>query len=108
MADSNITSQALELLGRHFELPALDNEGSNEEEKARLLLIDLLTPVIRRMLDQSFEQLLNILYRIDLPEPKVVALLEQSAPEQVAANLTAAIVDRQLEKVRLREKYRNF
>ncbi|WP_339791307.1 hypothetical protein [uncultured Imperialibacter sp.] len=107
MAERDLANRTLELLNKHFEVPeGIEDTAADDEDKARSLLVEVLTPVIRRMLDQSFEQLLNVLYRIDLPEPKVISLLEESAPEHVAANLTAAIVDRQLEKIKLREKYR--
>ncbi len=111
MAEADLTHQALQLLNKHFEVEISEAsvDGSNaSQEEVRQRLIDLLKPEIRHMLDHSFEQLLHILYRIDLSEPKVIELLEKSAPGEVAANLTAAIVDRQMEKIKLREQYRNF
>lgn len=112
MPEEPFAGQALQLLSKHFDVPEsvsleLASQKQSTREEARSQLIRVLTPVIRKMLDQSFEQLIHILYRIDLSESKVVELLERSAPDRLATLLTEAIVDRQLEKVSLREKYRD-
>lgn len=113
MPDEPIAARALQLLSRHFELPErvadeLASPKSNSQQEARSQLVSALTPVVGNMLDQSFEQLIHTLYRIDLPEPIVVELLEKSPPARLATLLAEAIVDRQLEKVKWREKYRGF
>jgi hypothetical protein len=113
MPEEPIATQALQLLSKHFELPEgvsieLTSQEQGSREEARSQLIKVLTPVVSRMLDQSFEQLIHILYRIDLSESKVVELLEKSTPDKLATLLTEAIVDRQLEKAKWREKYRRF
>ena len=113
MPDELVVGQAIQLLSKHFELPdgvtlELISQKQSSKKEARSQLISELTPVVRKMLDQSFEQLIHILYRIDLSESKVVELIEKSAPDRLAELLTEAIVDRQLEKIELREKYRGF
>ncbi len=105
MNAERLTGQGLQLLERHFDLPGPAMDLA-EQTNPRLYLVQLLTPVVRRMLDQSFDQLLNVLYRIDLPEKRVMEILEQTPPDEVANCLSQAIVDRQLEKISLRERFR--
>lgn len=111
MTPDELGRQGWQLLAKHFELP--ENTGDEQVSvvmkdgtNPREYLVQLLTPSIKQMLDQSFDRLLNVLYRIDLPEKKVVEILEESPPDEVANRLSQAIVDRQLEKISLRERYR--
>lgn len=108
MASAEVSGQVLQLLGQHFELPAKETAFSNSQrEDHRELFVQALTPVVRRMLDVSFGELLQVLYRIDLSERQVADILEKSPPEQVAQHLSKAIVDRQFGKVEMRERYRS-
>lgn len=111
MTPDELSRQGWQLLAKHFELP--EKTGGDQSAVAttdgaspRDYLVQLLTPTVKQMLDQSFDRLLNVLYRIDLPEKKVVEILEQSPPDEVANCLSRAIVDRQLEKISLRERFR--
>jgi hypothetical protein len=108
MASAEVSVQVLQLLGQHFELPANEidfSKGQNENRREQF--VQALTPVVRRMLDVSFGELLQVLYRIDLSERQVAGILEKSPPDQVAQHLSKAIVDRQFGKVEMRERYRN-
>ncbi len=50
-------------------------------------------------------KLLNILYRIDLPEEKVKVVLAEADSGLIANELTDLIIARQLQKVESRIKY---
>lgn len=111
MTPDELSRQGVQLLAKHFELPESIGDGPvsvemPDEASSRDYLVQLLTPTIKHMLDQSFDRLLNVLYRIDLPERKVVEILEETPPDEVASRLSQAIVDRQLEKISLRERFR--
>jgi hypothetical protein len=69
------------------------------------LLRQQLTRWVSFMLDHEFGNLLNALYRIDLPEEKVKNVLALSPPEQLASDLATMILDRQIQKAVLRERY---
>lgn len=58
------------------------------------------------LLDHDFSRLIHALYRIDIPESEVNRLLSESPPGQVAANISAAIIHREKQKVISRQKYR--
>ena len=58
---------------------------------------------IRNMMDRDFQKLLNMLYRIDVDEQKTrLAFMD----EDPAVRLTELIIERELRKVKTREKYK--
>jgi len=65
-----------------------------------------LTNIIRYLLDKDFERLLRAMYRIDINEEKLKAVLASESPEDVAPNITELIIQRELQKVVTRRKYK--
>ncbi len=61
---------------------------------------------VTRLLENNPGLLMSILYRIDVPEPKVRHVLESEPPAVIVDRLTTLIIERQLEKVRIRRQYR--
>ncbi|HAA11160.1 MAG TPA: hypothetical protein DCE41_05425 [Cytophagales bacterium] len=62
---------------------------------------------VRYLLDENMEALLQLCYRVDLPESRVTEILSVSAPDAVAGDLAALILEREMQKVYYRAKYRN-
>ncbi|MBW3468960.1 hypothetical protein [Arthrospiribacter ruber] len=91
--------QAYISLTRDFELPPYSQQSKKEE------LVQLLTPVLKHLLDRDFERLLQICYKIDLGEAKLKSILYESLPEQMATDLAQALVDRQVQKIEIRKRY---
>jgi len=91
--------ETFHLLEKDFQLPEVKSEF--DEEKA----IEFLAIVIRQMLDREFERLLQICYRIDLGEEKLIRILHESEPDQVAPDLAKALWERQKIKVEIRRRY---
>lgn len=58
---------------------------------------------IRILLEKDFQKLLNLLYRIDVDESKVRKAFADATPSWRLAEL---IIDRELQKVDSRKKYR--
>jgi hypothetical protein len=90
----------VEIIQRHFEL----HEISLEEEgmkKIREILIDKLD----FLLDHHFEKLLQILYRIDVPEEKAKTALSEKSDRKPSEILADLIIERQSEKARTRIEY---
>lgn len=83
-------------------LPEIQQE-LNEED-----LIHLLSPIIKRMLDRDFERLLGLCYRIDLGEHKLKKILYESDPESMAEELASALVKRQIQKLEIRQRYKDL
>ena len=97
MADQ--LTQALVLANKDFNLDIPSSEVSTIED-----FQELLTKVIRHLLDNDFERLINGLYRIDVSEEKVK--LAMATNDDVAAQIALLIIERELEKVITLEKYR--
>lgn len=68
-------------------------------------LLAALAMLIEQLLARDYEKLVYFLYRVDVSETKIRALLEQAAGENTPALLAAAIVDRLQEKVLSRKQY---
>jgi hypothetical protein len=63
-----------------------------------------LTTQITLLLDSDMQKLMNILYRIDVSENKVKVAFSDNHPAKEIADL---IIERELQKVETRRKYRN-
>ena len=75
--------------------------GESPEEELR----QQLTPLIKTLLDRDMPRLLQALYRIDVSEQKVNAILSLAAPQDIAPALAQLIIDREYQKVETRKKY---
>jgi len=98
MADQ--LAQALVLANKDFNLAIPSSEVSTAEDFQKML-----AKVIRHLLDNDFELLLNGLYRIDVNEEKVK--LAMASEGDVAEQIAFLIIEREMQKVVTREKYRS-
>ncbi len=70
-------------------------------------VINWLQREIQILLNKDLQKLLNILYRIDISEDKTKEVLAMSNHDQMAEMFTKLIVQRELQKVETRKKYRS-
>jgi hypothetical protein len=69
-------------------------------------LKELLAKHVNQLLQTNFEQLVNLLYRIDVSEKNLKALLAQN-PKQDAGDIIAVlIIERQLQKIKSRQQFK--
>ncbi len=61
---------------------------------------------LKFLLDEKFDTLVNILYRIDISEKKLSHLFSGNKRESIPSELADLIIERQLEKIRLRKLYK--
>jgi hypothetical protein len=66
-----------------------------------------LTEKLSDLLDNKYETLINILYKIDVNEEKLSALFAERNREFIPSALADLIIERSLQKVKFRQKYRN-
>lgn len=99
LMETSYIIESAQLLQKDFELVA-PSEGMSRED-----LIAALTPLVSQLLNREFERLLQICYRIDLGEHRLKKILHESNPETMAAELSEALVDRQILKVEIRQRY---
>ena len=60
---------------------------------------------INYLIQHHFEQLVSLLYRIDVSEAKIKLLLQQQPGEDAAKIITSLIIERQLQKIRTRQRF---
>lgn len=98
------TASVIKLLNEHlaiapqYQLIPEDTVSSLEKLKA------ILVQEIHLLLEKDFEGLLQAMYRIDIQESAFQACLAQGDIERLAD----LIIQRELQKVIMREKYKNF
>ena len=94
-------------VSKNFEISELDSLipmgdfETLEEFKAYL------TDRLAFLLDNKYDKLINILYRIDVPEDKLSKLFAEQNRDFIPAALADLIIERSLQKVRIRQKYKN-
>ena len=65
-----------------------------------------LTDRLAFLLDNKYDALINILYRIDVPEEKLSELFAEQNRDYIPAALANLIIERSLQKVIFRKKYK--
>jgi len=66
-----------------------------------------LTYRILELLDKNLERLLSMLYRVDLSQKKLDDIFERGSKEEIAEKIAEAVIDRQLQKIKTRNYYKN-
>lgn len=97
--DSSLLQEAVQLLQKDFDLPAVQSELTEEQ------LVILFTPLLQHLLNRDFERLLQICYKIDLGENTFKQILHESEPNEMASDLARAIIARHKLKIEIRRKY---
>ncbi|HMK17974.1 MAG TPA: hypothetical protein VK492_07245 [Chitinophagaceae bacterium] len=71
------------------------------------LLKERLSTHINFLIQSNFQKLVSILYRVDVSESKLKHLLKENQGFDTANIITDLIIERELQKIRSRQKYRN-
>ena len=61
---------------------------------------------INDLIQHHFENLVSLLYRIDVSEAKIKSLLQQQPNEDAAKIIAALIIERQIQKIKTRNQFR--
>ena len=64
-----------------------------------------LKKAVSKMITGNFQQLVNVLYRVDVNERKLKYLLQENVGEDAAVIIADLIIERQLEKIALRQQF---
>ena len=65
-----------------------------------------LTEKMRELLDKNYSLLINTLYRIDISEKKLAELFSSRNKLSIPEKLADLIIERQIEKINFRKRYR--
>lgn len=78
-----------------------NNDFEKLEEFRSYLIVKL-----KDMYEHNYELLLNTLYRIDVSENKLSELFSGKYRDDIPGRLADLIIERQLQKIRFRQQYR--
>ena len=96
----------MEALLWSYEIVTSDKLVSIEDESYEQLQ-GMLASYLNNLVKKDFNKLISILYRIDIVQEKAISALAENAEKETAGEtLARLIIDRQLEKVITRRKYR--
>ena len=68
-------------------------------------LIQDLSVLVNEMLISRFEQLLTLLYQLDIDEEKLKKLLRENTAADAAKLIAELIIERQIAKIKTRQEY---
>lgn len=97
-----IQKESVDLIVKNFELSktGIPSQITIEELK------NILSKKIQLLLEKDVEKLLQILYRVDINENKSKIAFSKKSVSLIALNLAELIIQRQIEKMKTRERYR--
>ena len=104
MSNSKDLIQSLSLFEKDFQLEKSYLELESREDMAYDQAFLLIMRVVEDLMAKDFNRLINILYRIDVPEEKLKEALALSN-DNPASVITKMILERELQKVATRKKY---
>jgi len=84
---------------RNSLIPSADLESLEEFRK-------YLAEKLKYLLDEKFDTLVNILYKIDISEKKLSELFSGENRDSIPVSLADLIIERQLQKIKLRKLYK--
>ena len=82
----------------------LFNDDLSPEKRDSLYLT--LKEEVNRLINEDFNKLVQILYRIDVPEKKLRQVLSDNPSTDAADIIAKMIMERQMEKARLRAAFK--
>lgn len=85
-----------------YSLAAKDLELTKQVQFDKQSLVDR----VNDLLQHDFQKLVFLLYRIDIDENRLTRLLNQQPGEDAAVIITDLIIERQLQKIKSREQFR--
>ena len=104
MSQAEDINQSLQLFEKDFQLSKdylqLEEKKKYSYDEAFLKIMR----VVENLMEKDFQQLINVLYRIDVSEAKLKEALALST-DNPASVITKMIIERELLKVEFRRKY---
>lgn len=102
MSEELLVNTSLKLIKKDF---GLEESFTLKTEDHREELLEELGRIIQYLLDNDFEKLLNVMYRIDLPEKDVKKVLSTEEPKNLSKTISGMVLDRELQKAKTRIQY---
>ena len=100
MTDVKLVSGTTELICKDFGLVQIPPEQDYEKVKAWL------SYVVEQMMEQDFEKFIFVLYRLDIPERKVMVALSNETKIPANEYIADLIIEREVQKIKSRQWYK--
>ena len=104
--DLEMIKQTADQVVKDFEWFNIPLHFSGEASKAYEELFEQILPEIERLMENNYQRLLDLLYRIDVSEKKVAAEVNNCSAKELANVLTDLILKRELQKVVTRNYFK--
>jgi hypothetical protein len=92
--------ELIQLINDQIKTDFTDNIPIEElQEKLRIFINDLI--------QNDFQKLISILYRVDVNENKLKKILKEEAQRDAADIISNLIIERQVQKINTRKQYRD-
>lgn len=105
-SEPDLAREAAALLTRQFDI---DEDAAYSLQTTGMTMEDLrrfVTEQVRKLLSDNPALLMSILYRIDVAEADVQNILDYSEPSQIPVEVADLLIERQIQKIRIRRAYR--
>lgn len=96
-----------EQLTKDFEIFGFDITFSGKNETAYLELTDQIFPIIEHLFKTDYSKLMSLMYKIDLNENQIKSVIKDFKQEEIIAEITHLILERELKKVVIRQYFKN-
>ena len=93
-------------ISNDFSIAGIDSLISKNDFESLNEFKIYLTEKIKSMMDTKFDKLINTLYLIDVNEDKLKDLFDTKNREFIPPKLADLIIERQLQKFQIRQKYK--
>ena len=102
----NITEVA-EVIAKDFQIADSESLIPVNEIENLDKFKEYLTDRLTYLLENKYDALINILYKIDVNEEKLAKLFSETNRTSIPDALADLIIERQLQKIKIRQQYRS-
>ena len=92
---------------KDFDMFGMEIKFSGNAFNAYEELFDQIEPHIKKLIDSNRQKFLGILYRIDLSDEQIKKAVRENSTEPFSMIVTDLIIKRELQKVVIRNHYKN-
>src|ERR1700741_2785646 len=92
---------------KDFDMFGMEVKFSSNSYNAYEELFDQIEPHIHKLISSNQQKFMGILYRIDLSDTQIKKAIEENASESFSEIITDLIIKRELQKVVIRNHYKN-
>ena len=103
----NLVQQTADQIIKDFEIFGFNIEFSGNNQTAYSELTNQITPVIHELIFENYEKLMSLMYKIDLNEKQISNIINDFEKDEVVAEITHLILERELKKVVIRQYFQN-